>query len=276
MGKVIACVNEKGGVAKTTTVKNVAAGFVSRGKKVLVVDLDPSFNLTKSLGMGNKGINGSICDILDRSIAYEDIPEGYGIHHQEEGIDIVTSSEKLREYENKLFLAPQREIVLRRYMETIREKYDYIFIDCLAVLGILVVNALFCADSLIIPLAPQFLSVEAMQNLYTNIAMIRRQNGTNVKPEVLGTVFTMVRTNTNNDKNVMKWVKDTYSQGANFFKVYIPSLVKYSESDLDGHSIYGYEPNSPAAMIYSELVNEIFERLGEDAEPKAGENVRRG
>lgn len=265
MGKIIACVNEKGGVAKTTTIKNVSVGLAKHGKRVLVIDLDPSMNLTKCMGMGERNAtikqDITICDILDKSIEYEDVPDGYGIYHQEEGVDIIISSDKLRAYEDKVFMAPQREIVLRRYVETIKEKYDYIFIDCLAGLGIFVLNALFCADSVIIPLAPQFLSVEAMQNLYEKIALIRKQNGTRTKPEVLGTVFTMVRTNTNNDKSIIDMCKSSYAKGANFFHTYIPDLVAYSESDIDGHSIFGYQPKSPAAMIYGELVDEVLQRL---------------
>lgn len=263
MGKIIACVNEKGGVAKTTTIKNVSIGLAMRGKKVLVIDLDPSANLTKALGLTADSETGSICEILEKSINFEEILEGFGIVHQEEGIDVITSSKELHVYESKLASAQMREIVLRRYVSSIREKYDYIFLDCPAGLGIFVTNALYCADSLIIPLQPQFLAVEAMQNLFGNIAIVRKLNGTNTKPEVLGALFTMVRTNTKNDMNIIQELRKNYSSGVPFFKTYIPLVAKIPESDLARKSIYRHAEKSNAAMIYNDLVDEILEKIEE-------------
>lgn len=265
MGKVIACMNEKGGVAKTTTVKNVAVGFANKGKKVLCIDFDPSANLSKGLGIVNDDELGGICNILDLSLAYEDFPQDAEILHTEDGVDIVTSSNELHEYEDTLVVAPQREIVLRRYVETIKDDYDYIFIDCPAGLGILVTNALFCADSLIIPFCPQYLSVESMQNLYKKIFLTRKQNGTfkteHPKPEILGSVFTMVRTNTNNDKAIIEMKRNDANENASFLETYIPSFVAFSESDAAGQSIYSYAPESPAAWFYSKLTDEIFAKI---------------
>lgn len=259
MGKIIACMNEKGGVAKTTTVKNVAVGLAMEGKKVLAIDLDPSASLSKSLGVNSTEEKGTICNILDYSIDCEEIPDGCGIVHQEEGIDIITSSRHLRAYESKLMETMQRELVLQRYVYSIRDKYDYIFIDCLAGLGIFVTNALFCADALIIPVEPQFLAASAMQNLFVNIAQVRKLNGTHRRPEILGGLFSKVRTNTNNDKFVMEKLKKTSGAGVNYFNTYIPHLVAFSESDAARQSIYKYAKNSAAAMIYSDLVKEILE-----------------
>lgn len=263
MGKIIACVNEKGGVAKTTTIKNVSIGLAMRGYKVLVVDLDPSANLTKALGLVANTDTGSICEILDKAIGFESIPEDFGISHQEEGIDVITSSKELHLYESKLAAAFQREVILRRYIVTISDKYDYIFLDCPAGLGIFVTNALFCADSLIVPLQPQFLAVEAMQNLFGDVAMVRKLNGTNAKPEILGALFTMVRTNTNNDMKIMSNLRQNYSSGVPFFKTYIPLLAKIPESDLARKSIYKHEAKSNAAMIYNDLVDEILQKIEE-------------
>ena len=155
MGKVIACVNEKGGVAKTTTIKNLSVGIAMKGYKVLVVDLDPSANLTKCLGLSQSGEEGTICEIIGAYIECEDVPEGFGIVKSEEGIDVITSSNALHCYESKLAAAYQREVVLRRYINTIKDKYDFIFLDCPAGLGIFVDNALFAADSIIIPTEPE-------------------------------------------------------------------------------------------------------------------------
>ena len=259
MGKIIACMNEKGGVAKTTTVKNASVGFAMEGKKVLAIDLDPSASLSKSLGVSPAEEKGTICSILDYSIDCEEIPDGCGIVHQEEGIDIITSSRHMRAYESKLMETMQRELVLQRYVYSIRDKYDYILIDCLAGLGIFVTNALFCADALIIPVEPQFLAASAMQNLFVNIAQVRKLNGTHRRPEILGGLFSKVRTNTNNDKFVMEKLKKTSGTGIKYFNTYIPHLVAFSESDAACQSIYRYAKNSAAAMIYSDLVKEILE-----------------
>lgn len=259
MGKIIACVNEKGGVAKTTTIKNVSIGLVNKGKKVLVVDLDPSANLTKILGLVPEDGVGTICEIFKRSIQFEEIPKGFGIVSQEEGLDVITSSSHLHVYETQLVSAMQREIKLRNYLYPLREDYDYIFLDCPAGLGIFVTNALFCADSLIIPLQPHFSAVEAMQNLFKQIAQVRMMNGTNTKPEILGALFTLVRTNTNNDKKIMETLRKSYSNNhVRLFKTFIPMAAKIPESDLARKSIYSYAPNSTASMIYTDLVNEIL------------------
>lgn len=259
MGKVIACVNEKGGVAKTTTTKNLSIGLAMEGKKILVVDLDPSANLTKSLGMNPENETGAICDIIGKMIECEDIPDGFGITAHEEGIDVITSSVFLHQYESKLNDTFQRELVLRRYIDTVRDNYDYIFLDCPAGLGIFVTNALFCADSLIVPLQPQFLSVEAMQNLFLNVAKVRKLNGTNRKPAIMGLLFAMVRTNTNNDINVMKNLRENYSKSVRCFDTYIPLAAKIPESDLARTSIFKYGEKSTAANNYKDLVMEFLE-----------------
>lgn len=257
MGKIIACINEKGGVAKTTTVKNLSIGLARKGKKVLAVDLDPSANLTMSLGMDvpQEG-EGEICHILDRMIECEDVPAGYGIQPQEEGIDIITSSSHLHSVESRLETAMQREVMLRNYLYPMKEKYDYIILDCPAGLGIFAVNALFAADALIIPLSPQFLSVGAVQNLFKMVSMVRKMNGTNRKPEVLGILFTMVRTSTCNDKKIMEEIRSSY--GIRVFRTYITLAAKIPESDLARKSIFAHAKNSSAAMIFNDLVEEVM------------------
>lgn len=265
MAKIIACVNEKGGVAKTTTVKNLSVGLAMEGKKILAVDLDPSANLTKSLGLEADPEIGTISEILNAVKECKELPKGFGILHQEEDVDIIVSSNELHDCENELMSAIQKEVVLRRYLDTVRDNYDYIFLDCPAGLGIFVTNALFSADALIIPLEPQFLASEAMQNLFQRIALVRKLNGTNVKPAVMGILFTKVRLNTNNDRNLMEIHRERFlNSKLHVFKNYIPHLVKFSESDYAGESIYKYAARSSAAMIYSDLVSE-FKQLENDS-----------
>lgn len=264
MGKIIACVNEKGGVAKTTTMKNLSIGIASKGKKVLVIDLDPSANFTKCLGLDSDAAEGTICEIIGRTIDCEDIPKDFGIVHSEENIDVITSSNALHFYETKLAQAYQREVVLRRYLTPIKDNYDYIFLDCPAGLGIFVDNALFAADSIIIPTEANFLDIEAMQNLFAKIAMVRKLNGTGRKPEIMGIVFTSVRLSTNNNKHIMENLRDNYKGKINIFNSYISLNSKIPESDLARQSIFKYAKNCTAALNYMDLVNE-FLRM-EDAE----------
>lgn len=258
MGKIIACLNEKGGVGKTTTTKNLSIGLAQKGKKVLAVDLDPSASLTKTLGLVPENGIGAICEIFQKSINFEDIPEEFGIVHQSEGIDVITSSNLLRNYETQLVSAFQREVVLRRYLYPIKDNYDYILIDCQAGLGIFSTNALFCADSVIIPLQPHFSSVEAMQNVFKLVSTVRKLNGTKTKPEILGVLFSQVRTNTSNDKNIMQELRKNYVGNVRIFDTYIPMATNLPKSDLARKSIFSYAQNSSAAMIFSDLVDEVL------------------
>lgn len=259
MGKIIAVLNEKGGVAKTTTVKNLSVGLAETGKRILAVDLDPSANLTSALGYFNLDPGqATIMDLFKLSEQCEDIPKGMAILHNEEGIDLIPSLNAFHDYETQLLSAMQKEIVLRRILHPLTEDYDYIFIDCPAGLGIYVTNALFAADQVIIPVQPQFLGASAMMNLFTCINKVRKLNGTGVKPELLGILFTMVRANTRNDMDMIEHFKETYKGKHRIFGTYIPSSVRFSESDGEGLSIYKYAPKSASAFIYTEMVKEFL------------------
>ncbi len=258
MSKIIACVNEKGGVAKTTTVKNLAVGLAARGKKVLAIDLDPSMNLTTSLGLFLQHDETTIMDILKAEKECEAIPEDFAIVHQEEGIDVICSTTDLHAFENELMYAMQREITLRKYVITVKDKYDYVFIDCPAGLGLYVTNALFCADAVLVPVQPQFLGAGAMQNLFSYLNQIRKLNGTMTKPEILGILFTMVRINTNNDKELMSYFCEGYKGKINIFDTYIPNSVRFSESDGEGQSIFKYAPKTASAMVFGDFVDEFI------------------
>ena len=261
MSKVIACVNEKGGVAKTTTVKNLAIGLAGKGKKNLVIDLDPSMNLTTSLGLflQPEEEDPTILDILKAEKDCKDIPEGFAIIHQEEGIDVIRSTTALHAFESELMYAMQREITLRKYVDIVKDNYDYVFIDCPAGLGLYVTNALFCADAVLIPVQPQFLGAGAMQNLFEYLDQIRKLNGTGTKPETLGILFTMVRINTNNDKDLIAFFSKNYKGKINIFDTYIPNSVRFSESDGEGQSIFKYAPKASASMVFGDFVDEFMQ-----------------
>lgn len=264
MGKIIAVLNEKGGVAKTTTVKNLSVGLASLGKKVLAIDLDSSANLTSSLGYLNlDDKTDTIMDLFRLSEDCEDIPKGKGILNHDEGIDLIPSTKALRDHVAVLENAMQKEIVLRRIVYPYKEDYDYIFIDCPAGLNIFVTNAMFAADSIIVPVTPQFLGAAAMMNLFPYLNKIRKLNGTGTKPELSGILFTMVRTNVNNDKSIEAHFKETYKGKLNVYEKHIPNSVRFAESDGEGLSIYKYVPRSLAASAYKDFVQEFLIKEGD-------------
>lgn len=263
MSRIIACVNEKGGVAKTTTIKNLSVGLAAHGKKVLAIDLDASTNLSTSLGIQIvPGETITILNGLEKVMNMEDVPEDYGIIHHEEGIDIIPSTRDLHKFETSLIAADHREIILREFLSNYKDKYDYIFLDCPAGLGIYVSNALYCADSIIIPVQPQFLGFGAMQNLLVRIKTVWRFNGSNNtirKPDIMGILYTMVKPNTNNDKMIMDGIDELVkTNNINIFETYIPNSVRFSESDGEMQSIFKFAPKSTSAAIYEQLVNEFL------------------
>lgn len=261
MGKIIAILNEKGGVAKTTTTKNLAVALAMYGKKVLAVDLDSSTSLTTSLGVDDSMYQHTICDVLDKCMECEDVPKDFAIVHQKENIDLIVSEYKLRTYDLKMAAAMQREILLRNYLSELKEDYDYIFLDCPGGTGLLTTNALFASDGLIIPTSANFLAIEAMQAMFQRIGQIRKMNGIKTKPELIGILFSMIRINTNQDKENMAILRETYAQSnVPIFETYIPMYVKISESDAAGESIYEYAKNSSASSVFMDFVNEFLYR----------------
>lgn len=257
MGEIIGFINEKGGVAKTTTVKNLSIGLARKGKKVLTIDMDPSCNLTTSLGiLENDG--DDILKIIDLTKNVEAVPAGCAIIHHDEGIDFIPGSKELHSYTEILMGAVARETILRRYLNIVRDNYDFILIDCPAGLNIYVTNVLFAADSIIVPVEPQFLGVGAMQNVFEAVRKVHVLNGTGYKPDILGILFTLVRTNTNNDRSVIKYFKDEYKNKINVFSTLIPLSSRIPESDALGKSIYSYEAKSTAAMTYEDFTKEFL------------------
>ena len=257
MSKIIAIANEKGGTGKTTSSVNLGAGLQRQGKRVLLCDNDPQGNLTTSLGFEPEQLTKTLSDLMLEKIKDDNCTFNKSEYILEkEGLHILPSDIRLSAVDNSLVNALSREYILRDILNEYRSDFDYILIDCLPSLGMLTINALAAADSLIIPVQAQFLSLKGLELLLNTVSRVRRQ--INRSLSIDGILLTMYNSRTNLSREVKKAVEDSYGSSIRIFSSVISYSVKAAEPTVYGESIFTHDPNGAIAGAYLDVVKEML------------------
>ena len=259
--KVIALTNQKGGVGKTTTAVNLGVCLSKQGKKVLLVDADAQANLTMSLGYPRPDdLPISLATIMQDIIDDKPFDVKKGILHHSEGVDLLPSNIELSGLEVRLINAISRERVLTTCINEVKKNYDYVLIDCMPSLGMLTINALAAADSVVIPTQPHYLSAKGLELLLRSVSKVRRQINPHLRID--GILMTMVMPRTNISKEVTALVRSAYGQNIKVFDAQIPHSIRAVEATAEGKSIFAYDKGGKVAAAYEQFGKEVVD-IGE-------------
>lgn len=252
MGRVIAISNQKGGVGKTTTAINLSACLAEKGKQVLVIDMDPQGNATSGLGIDKSSVEHSSYEILLGEVSISDAMEESVC----EGLSVIPSERGLAGAEIELLEKDEREYILKKEVDGIKDQFDFIIIDCPPSLNILTVNAMTTADTVLVPIQCEYYALEGLSELLYTIDLVKER--LNSKLEMEGVVFTMYDARTCLSLQVVENVKENLQQ--NIYKTIIPRNIRLAEAPSYGKPINLYDSKSAGAEGYRGLADEVIER----------------
>lgn len=252
MGKIISFSNQKGGVGKTTTCVNMAAYLATFGKKVLLVDLDPQGNATTGLGFSKSQLKKSVYNVM---IEEEDVKDNI-LNTEIEGLTLLPANIDLAGAEVELVYKKNREKVLKNALDKVKADYDYILIDCPPSLGLLTINALAGADSVIIPIQSEYYALEGLSQLMNSISLVRSHLNRNIKVE--GVVLTMYDGRSTISKQISAEIKKYFTK--KLYEIVIPRNIRLSEAPSHGKPIILHDPKCMGARAYSALTEEFLKK----------------
>lgn len=246
---MIAIANQKGGVGKTTTSVNLGACLATLGKRVLLIDIDPQGNTTSGVGINKADVENCIYDVIINDVAPRDAIQSTAI----EGLDIIPATIQLAGAEVELVPAISRELRLKNAIEQIKQGYDYILIDCPPSLGILTINSLTAANSVIIPIQCEYYALEGLSQLLNTVRLVQKHLNTSLQIE--GVLLTMLDARTNLGLQVIEEVKKYFQDKV--YRTIIPRNVRLGEAPSHGKAIITYDARSKGAEVYLELAKEV-------------------
>ena len=259
--KVIALTNQKGGVGKTTTAVNLGVSLAKQGKTVLLVDADAQANLTMALGYTKTdNLPITLSDIMQDIIDGKSVDVQESILHTDEGVDLLPSCVELAGVETTLIDTKNRESVLKACISKVKKNYDYVLIDCMPALGMLTINGLAAADSVIIPNQPHYFSIKGLEQLLRSVSKVKRQINPNLRID--GILMTMVMPRTKITQTVISAVKNAYGRNIKIFDTQIPFSIRAVEATAEGKSIFAYDKSGKVATAYEQFGKEVAE-IGE-------------
>ena len=255
MGRVIAVANQKGGVGKSTTAINLSACLAEKGKKVLAIDIDPQGNTTSGLGVDKNNVENTLYELLLGEAEAKDTI----VKDVVENVDLIPSNVNLSGAEIELIGVDEKEYIMKKIIDKVRRKYDYIIMDCPPSLNMLTINALTAANSVLVPIQCEYYALEGLSQLIHTIELVKER--LNKKLVMEGVVFTMYDARTNLSLQVVENVKDNLQQ--NIYKTIIPRNVRLAEAPSYGQPITLYDTRSAGSEAYRLLAEEVINREGE-------------
>ena len=255
MGRIIAIANQKGGVGKTTTAINLSACLAEKGQKVLAIDMDPQGNMSSGLGLDKNSVEKTIYDLIIGESEVEEVLQKNAL----ENLDILPANVDLSAAEIELIGIDEKEYIVKKAIEKIKDAYDYVIIDCPPSLSMLTINAMTTADSVLVPIQCEYYALEGLSQLIHTVELVKER--LNPVLEIEGVVFTMYDARTNLSLQVVENVKDNLNQ--TIYKTIIPRNIRLAEAPSHGLPINHYDPRSTGSESYMMLADEVNNRENE-------------